>query len=117
MYENTRARFYFRLTVPDAVRSLPNAFPADVRTQFRTHGAVNAFLPRGYFSHRGESERWDVAISAVSVEATPTRAFKVVFGVDFSGARLAGRTTWIARLDPVGDAGTSSAPPQFALGA
>jgi len=24
-----------------------------------------------------------------------------VFGVDFSGARLAGRTTWIARLDPM----------------
>jgi uncharacterized protein DUF429 len=32
---------------------------------------------------------------------TPRRAFRAVFGVDFSGARLAGRTTWIARLDPV----------------
>jgi hypothetical protein len=28
------------------------------------------------------------------------RAFGTVFGVDFSGARLAGRTTWVARLDP-----------------
>ena len=57
-----------------------------------------------------------MAVSAVSVEATPRRAFRVVFGVDFSGARLAGRTTWIARLDPVRDADTSSVPPAFALG-
>jgi hypothetical protein len=32
---------------------------------------------------------------------TRARAFDAVFGVDFSGARLAGRTTWIARLDRV----------------
>lgn len=32
----------------------------------------------------------------------PVRAFAAVFGVDFSGARLAGRTTWIARLDRAG---------------
>ena len=28
----------------------------------------------------------------------PGRAFATIFGVDFSGARLAGRTTWVARL-------------------
>lgn len=28
--------------------------------------------------------------------------FATVFGVDFSGARLAGRNTWVARLEPVG---------------
>jgi hypothetical protein len=49
---------------------------------------------------------------AVSVAQAPTRAFRAVFGVDFSGARLAGRTTWIARLDPV----TSPDGPMFALG-
>jgi hypothetical protein len=40
-----------------------------------------------------------------------------VFGVDFSGARLAGRTTWIARLDPVdpSDPGSMKGP-AFALG-
>jgi hypothetical protein len=27
--------------------------------------------------------------------------FPITFGVDFSGAKLAGRNTWIARLDPV----------------
>jgi hypothetical protein len=37
---------------------------------------------------------------AVSVGQAPERAFSVVFGVDFSGAKRAGRTTWIARLDP-----------------
>jgi hypothetical protein len=37
---------------------------------------------------------------AVSVGQAPGRAFRMVFGVDFSGARQAGRTTWIARLDP-----------------
>jgi hypothetical protein len=30
--------------------------------------------------------------------------FSSVYGVDFSGARLAGRTAWIARLNPVPDA-------------
>ena len=37
---------------------------------------------------------------AVSVGQAPGRAFRAVFGVDFSGAKKAGRTTWIARLDP-----------------
>jgi hypothetical protein len=37
---------------------------------------------------------------AVSVVQAPRRAFRTVFGVDFSGAKQAGRTTWIARLDP-----------------
>src|SRR3954471_11825475 len=50
---------------------------------------------------------------AVSAVQTPTRAFRAVFGVDFSGARLAGRTTWIARLDPVSPPGE----PTFTLGA
>ena len=50
---------------------------------------------------------------AVWMVETPTRAFRAVFGVDFSGARLAGRTTWIARLDPV----ASSGEPAFTLGA
>src|SRR5436305_1650362 len=27
-------------------------------------------------------------------------AFASVYGVDFSGAKLAGRTTWVARLEP-----------------
>jgi len=49
---------------------------------------------------------------AVSVVQTPTRAFEAVFGVDFSGARQAGRTTWIAQLHQVD---TDGAPP-FALG-
>lgn len=49
---------------------------------------------------------------AVSIVQTPTRAFKAVFGVDFSGARLAGRTTWIARLDPAESPGE----PAFTLG-
>jgi hypothetical protein len=31
------------------------------------------------------------------------RAFATIFGVDFSGARLAGRTTWVARLDRTSD--------------
>jgi hypothetical protein len=35
------------------------------------------------------------------MDMTPKRAFRAVFGVDFSGARLAGLTTWVARLDPV----------------
>jgi hypothetical protein len=40
-----------------------------------------------------------------------------VFGVDFSGARLAGRTTWIARLDPVDSSDPGSMKgPAFALG-
>jgi hypothetical protein len=30
--------------------------------------------------------------------------FGNIFGVDFSGARLAGRTTWVARLEPAGRA-------------
>jgi hypothetical protein len=54
------------------------------------------------------------------VAQTPARAFTAVFGVDFSGARLAGRTTWIARLDPVAPQrtnGSASAGPEFALGA
>ncbi|MDF2770834.1 MAG: hypothetical protein K0S86_327 [Geminicoccaceae bacterium] len=50
---------------------------------------------------------------AVSAYQAPQRAFAAVFGVDFSGARLAGRTTWIARLDPAGAAGSD---PAFALG-
>jgi hypothetical protein len=29
--------------------------------------------------------------------------FGTIYGVDFSGARLAGRTTWVARLEPDGD--------------
>jgi hypothetical protein len=29
--------------------------------------------------------------------------FGAIYGVDFSGARLAGRTTWVARLDLAGD--------------
>src|SRR5215203_4854599 len=110
MYENIRARF--RFGSPCLTRHA--VYLTHSLLTFRTHGAVNAFLPRGYFSQRGESERWDVGVSAVSMEATPRRAFRAVFGVDFSGARLAGRTTWIARLDPVGDAGTSSAPAAFA---
>ncbi len=28
------------------------------------------------------------------------RSFQSVYGVDFSGARLAGRNTWVARLEP-----------------
>jgi uncharacterized protein DUF429 len=54
---------------------------------------------------------------AVSLAQTPTRAFSAVFGVDFSGARLAGRTTWIARLDPVRHGRNAGAPPAFSLGA
>ena len=56
-----------------------------------------------------------MAVSAVSTgpTETPTRAFGAIYGVDFSGARLAGRTTWIARLDPLGP----GAGPPFALGA
>ena len=50
---------------------------------------------------------------AVSAYQAPERAFAAVFGVDFSGARLAGRTTWIARLHPAGAAGSD---PAFALG-
>ena len=33
-------------------------------------------------------------------EPPPVPSFRAVYGVDFSGARLAGRTTWIARLEP-----------------
>ena len=40
------------------------------------------------------------------------RAFAWIFGVDFSGARLAGRTTWVARLDRTTDDGG----PGLALG-
>ncbi len=54
---------------------------------------------------------------AVSMEQTPARAFGAVFGVDFSGARLAGRTTWIARLDPAATNGTAGTGREFALGA
>ena len=54
---------------------------------------------------------------AVSVAQTPTRAFTAVFGVDFSGARLAGRTTWIARLDPIRHHRSATAQPVFSLGA
>jgi hypothetical protein len=54
-----------------------------------------------------------MAVSAVSMVRTPARAFRAVFGVDFSGARLAGRTTWIARLDPAASPGE----PAFTLGA
>ena len=50
---------------------------------------------------------------AVSVGQAPGRAFRTVFGVDFSGARRAGRTTWIARLDP----GESRQQASFTLGA
>jgi len=53
----------------------------------------------------------------VSLVQTPTRAFRAVFGVDFSGARLAGRTTWIARLDPVRQPRSRDAQPAFSLGA
>jgi Protein of unknown function (DUF429) len=35
--------------------------------------------------------------------------FRVIYGVDFSGARLAGRNTWVARLEREGR-GTSEAP-------
>jgi hypothetical protein len=31
------------------------------------------------------------------------RTFDTIFGVDFSGARLAGRNTWLARLEPAGN--------------
>ena len=51
---------------------------------------------------------------AVSAYQAPRRAFAVVFGVDFSGARLAGRTTWIARLDRADV--TESPGPELALG-
>jgi len=52
------------------------------------------------------------------VSETSARAFSAVFGVDFSGARLAGRTTWIARLDPVDSSGRQSMTgPAFTLGA
>ena len=54
---------------------------------------------------------------AVSLVQTPTRAFRAVFGVDFSGARLAGRTTWIARLDPVRQPRSRDAQPALSLGA
>ena len=54
-----------------------------------------------------------MAVSAVSMVQTPARAFRAVFGVDFSGARLAGRTTWIARLDPAASPGE----PALTLGA
>ena len=33
---------------------------------------------------------------------TNTVQFDAVYGVDFSGARLAGRNTWVARLEPAG---------------
>ena len=40
----------------------------------------------------------------VGVEGrAPVRAFASIFGVDFSGARLAGRTTWLARLHRTAD--------------
>lgn len=29
--------------------------------------------------------------------------FDTIFGVDFSGARLAGRNTWLARIEPAGN--------------
>jgi len=48
---------------------------------------------------------------AASVDQVPPRTFAAVYGVDFSGARLAGRTTWIARLDPA----PSTKEPVFAL--
>jgi hypothetical protein len=32
--------------------------------------------------------------------------FSSIYGVDFSGARLAGRTTWVARLQPGQSAST-----------
>jgi hypothetical protein len=35
----------------------------------------------------------------VSEGRAPERAFKSIYGVDFSGARLAGKTTWIARIE------------------
>ena len=38
---------------------------------------------------------------AVAAPDAP-RAFRAVWGVGFSGARLAGRTTWVARLEPTG---------------
>ena len=40
----------------------------------------------------------------------PVPPFRAVYGVDFSGARLAGRTTWVARLEPKSGEG-----PPFAL--
>ena len=54
---------------------------------------------------------------AVSLAQAPRRAFSAVFGVDFSGARLAGRTTWIARLDPMRHSRNAGAQPAFSLGA
>jgi hypothetical protein len=51
---------------------------------------------------------------AVSAYQAPQRAFAAVFGVDFSGARRAGRTTWIARIDPTGAMAVPH--PGFALG-
>jgi Protein of unknown function (DUF429) len=38
--------------------------------------------------------------------------FREVYGVDFSGARLAGRTIWVARLEP---AGASASGPSYRL--
>lgn len=49
---------------------------------------------------------------AASAGTAAARRFASVFGVDFSGARLAGRTTWIARLERTG----SRSGPRFALG-
>ena len=54
---------------------------------------------------------------AVSLAQTPARAFRTVFGVDFSGARLAGRTTWIARLDPVRHCRGTRGQARYSLGA
>src|SRR5262245_41049394 len=36
------------------------------------------------------------------VEEAMRKGFAQVHGVDFSGAKLAGRTTWVARLEPEG---------------
>ena len=35
-----------------------------------------------------------------ALKPPPVPPFRAVYGVDFSGARLAGRTTWVARLEP-----------------
>jgi hypothetical protein len=34
--------------------------------------------------------------------------FKAIYGVDFSGARLAGRNTWLARIERNGRKGAGS---------
>jgi len=47
----------------------------------------------------------DARASRVAATIGPRRSFSTVYGVDFSGARLAGRTTWIARTEARGRGG------------